>query len=791
MSLSNPTIVKAANKLQLKISDSISIYSEKAYRRDGGSYFEAVGNVVISSGKDTLYGEKASFNTSSGLLEIEGSVRYIGQEITIYGSKITYNLISGVLQMVNARMITPEFSMVTSYLERNKDTKYYATDAEFTTCKDCVESWQISGKKIEVEMGQYVKIKHALVKVKGVDVFYLPYIALPIKNKRESGVLFPNIYSNSDGIIYEQPFYWAINNSKDMTITPTFLSSRGYGVELQYRQSFGNKRWFEINHKSVMDSLYYPNSPQEDLNDDAYFRHFYEIENHQQWSNSTTQHLRMLGTKDLDFQRNFSYYTEELSTGTDLGVEFFIDHRFNKFNIGLETEFKRNLLVSDTTEFDTDYVQTFPSVNFAMLPIMLWQWKGDYFFKLAMGVDGNITTFRQDKVNESGKIRNVHRLDGSPYLDLNLLNLGPISLKTKYQIDYQEYRFFTEDQKMFSKHASLVSTELRFMFNRIFGLAYREEYDSTEISDKDFSKITDKVNLKKTNVLGGHIIGKLGKVEDSIIQEKIIVSKNSYRHSQEYKFILHQLVHTNESGNESFENQIAEEDGWFDYRDSIVKDLLTVNSTETRQALPLKNTLEFQWNNVLVRKTIKQSNYLIDNKYLKDNYSYSKIGYLNISQGLLLDNERMTFEEKLTRLHLETSYSATTWNISLSDYYIHQSKDHILTISGQKRLQRLSLLSQYNLNSFTSLKTLKTGFQFRPIDILGFSSLREYDLDADENISSIYQVDFMPNNNCWIININYTDSFIEHRYAINFEFNFGSDEFKNYRNNFFNYSRIQ
>jgi LPS-assembly protein len=793
VSLLTVTKVKASNKLQLRLNDSVSIYSEKAYRRDGGTYFEAIGNVVVSSGKDTLYGEKATFNTKTGKVEIEGSVRYIGQNITIYGAKILYNMVSQSLEMFSARMITPEFSIVASKLVKKSDKLYFADEAEFTTCRDCTESWQVFGKKVSIEIDQYVQIHHALVKVKGVDVLYLPYIALPIKNTRESGLLFPLISTqNKEGFIYEQPIYWAINNQKDMTFTPTFLSERGYGLDLEYREVFGENKWLEFTNKTVVDKIYQPEKLNTSTSGSSYFRHFFELENHMQWSNSFSHHLRVVGTKDLDFVRDFSFYTQDFDQSNDLGLNFSMDKRFNSFSIGLESDYKKNLLESDPEVFDSSYVQVLPSVNFAVMPHLLWQFESDFFYKLSTGISGNITSFKQNRVEELGLKRNVHRMDVTPFLDLNIMNLGPVVLKSKYQVDYQEYKFVDKDDSRFYKQSGLVSTELSFTVDRIFGLAYEEEFDSSEISEKDLIKISNQKVQKSSSVLGKGIIGKLPRIESSITKERITVKKSSYRHSQEFKFIHHQLVHSGESGNEYFYKQIASEDGWFDYRDSITENLLELESNEARTNIPLNNTLELQWNNVLVRKTTKNFHYLEDRKFLKDNFNYSKFGYFNVSQGLLLKNAGSDFEDRLTRLFVNTGYSASRWSLSFKDYYLHKGGDHILSFSGQKRFDRLSLLAQYNYNSFpdSSLKTVKGGFQFRPIDVFGFSILKEHDLDASENINSIYQVDFMPNNNCWIVNLNYTENFTEQRFWIGYKVNFGSDEFKNYRTNFFNYSRL-
>ena len=77
------------------------------------------------------------------------------------------------------------------------------------------------------------------------------------------------------------------------------------------------------------------------------------------------------------------------------------------------------------------------------------------------------------------------------------------------------------------------------------------------------------------------------------------------------------------------------------------------------------------------------------------------------------------------------------------------------------------------------------------MDTLGFSALRETDLDASENIRTIYQADIMPNNNCWIFNVNYRKSVVDERYSVNFVFNLGNKEFETFRSNFFSFDRLQ
>lgn len=778
--------------MQLKLGETVSVFSEKAYRREGGSLFEAIGNVVVSSGKDTLYGEKASFNMESGDVLLEGSVRFIGEGITVYASKIEYNMQTSKLEMSNARMITTEFSIVSSKMIRQSESLYYAKDAEFTTCRDCTESWLISGKEVFIEINQYVEINHALLKVKGVDVLYLPYIALPIKNQRESGLLFPRVSSrNIDGFHYEQPIFWDINDSLDFTFTPIFLSQRGYGMNLQYRQMLSQESWIEFNNKMVTDQIYFPEARNTSPSGKNYFRHFFELENHQQWTMDFSHHLKIMGSKDNDFYRDFNYYTEEYLFRNDVGAEFTSDLRYEAFTLSLDSDYKRNILDVDPLGFDAEYVQILPKISLYTKPFIMYEVDSSYFYKMTTGISGDYTIFKQNRLQEENYLRNAARLDVSPYVEVNMFNFGPLTIKSKYQMDFQEYAFLNEDEKRFQKVAGLVSTEMAFAIDKVYGLAYEEEYNSTELKEEDLIKLSQQEKNRKETSLSEEVIGKLPRLKDTLTQEKISIRRNSYRHSQEFKLIHHQLVNSSENGNDRFLDQIQAEEGWFDYRDAIVEDIFTLGSNETRTIIPPNNTVEFQWNNVLIRKSPRKFNFLSDERYLKDNFSYRKLGDFKISQGYILDPNQ-DVSNRLTRLLVDSSYRADTWSINFRDYYFHSGGNNILTLSGQKRFERLSLLSQYNSNSFpnSNLETLRLGVQVRPTDTFGFSYLNERDLDADENISSIYQADFMPHNNCWIFNLKYVESFIEQRYIINFEFNFGSEEFANFKRDFFSFARL-
>src|SRR5690606_29938180 len=161
---------------------------------------------------------------------------------------------TGVAVVQNARILTTEYNLVASKLIRINEEEYVAEEAEFSTCKDCLESWSVYGKVINLKTNSFVKIKHGLAKIKGVNVLYFPYIVLPIATKRKTGLLFPKISSRiGEGLAFEQPIFVAVDESKDMTISPTFWAQRGYGGDYEYRQRWNELSWIQFNGRALND----------------------------------------------------------------------------------------------------------------------------------------------------------------------------------------------------------------------------------------------------------------------------------------------------------------------------------------------------------------------------------------------------------------------------------------------------------------------------------------------------------------------------------------------------------
>lgn len=797
--LVSSSLFSAPNKPQLSLGDKLNVFSDKAYRKNQGQYFEAVGNVVIISGSDTIYGELASLNQETMLVKVEGNVRVITKDMTLYGSHIEYNIATGAASIKNARILAMDFNLVANELIRLNEDEYLAHEAEFTTCRDCAESWSVYGKKIKVDVGKTVTIRNGLAKIKGVNVLYIPYMILPIANKRKTGLLFAKIANRkNEGFSLEQPVFIAIDESKDATLSPTFWAKRGYGGDVQYRQRFNELSWFEGNSRLLSDTIYEPGKTSLDLSGQQYFRHFTELETHQQFNSNFTSHFRYTGSRDLDVIRDFPLFTDEKIISSDIGLTGFLDWRQNYFNIGLDGQYLRNQLFAEPTEFDRAYVQVLPRITLSSVPYTALQSDIPMLQHIAFGFESSVTRFRQVKENEDlalnpdARIRNADRFSMQPYVMWHLLTKGPLSLRTRYLLDQQVYNFENNEEPAFGKNAGIARTELSFTMDKIYGLAYEQNIPIKYIPPKDLKALRENkeqgLSPIKTTKKENRLVGKLDTFETEFTRETITQIRNSYRHSQEFKLLHHFITSENQYGNKRFADQIGDSNGWFDYEDAKRSEEYLFGANTTRTIVPPENTLEFQWNNTLVRKQPKIFSYLVDDKYLRDNFSYNRIGWFNVSQGYLFnESEAEDSRQRLSRLMVSTGYQTDRWMLTLQEFYFHDERENIFSTNFNRRFEYLNILGGYNYNSFgkANLNTLSIGGQIRPTDTLGFAMMKDLNLEEDKNMRTIYSLDIMPHNNCWILNLNYTESLVNTQFSMNVLFNFGTETFSQYRNNYF------
>lgn len=805
IALGIPLLAYAQNSFVFNIGDFIRVISDKGYwKRD--DIMEAVGNVVMTHKSAAIYGEKATLDKRASTAEFFGNVRYVAPDMTLYGSELFFNYKTSYLNVKNSRMVTPNYVLWGDELERISPFEYRAKNAEYSTCKDCPESWSVYGRKIRIIPGQYIFITHGLIKIRGVVAFYFPYMVFPIKKNRETGLLFPSFgYKVDEGVRFQQPWFWAISQHNDATITPSIWGKRAYGGEFEFRQAIGERKWFEISSLSAFDKIYAPDKDSLDETGHTAYRHFSDYEHHFDFGNWLNHHFYYSLASDLDTIVDYDRFTNLRTPTTSYGGGGYVDMKTSLFNMGFEGERRRNLIIDSSEASDRAYVQVMPRIFFDVTPLTLLKTDLPGLRGLFLGLGADYTVFRQRDKKEASYIRNANRFNSTPYLIWDLGNFGPIEVKEEVSFDYQNYYFpYEKEERHFYKTGAVLETEMTLKIDKVFGLAY---IDNVPVDRIDLEKWEEekerKEEQKELDKINAGLVGKIPQYENAYSND-VQVLRNSFRHDQQFRLKHYYMIDQRLRGNETFRRQIdpndvitinkQDDEGNLVYKTSNgVKTPETLNVNNFNQGLfdifdaprskadvssyyndsvdtlPLNNTLELGWENYIIKKS-PQGNVdpFADHRFLRQNFSYSEVASFRVSQGydfqyLPTKDEKeqglkKNFLNSLTRLAILSHFSVKNTSISSENYYLWRNKKRKFSLGvtqGIPSFGSVGLGLTYSKFKLDEEKNVSLNATLTAIPTITLSSTLGYDIVIDKMSYNTYQLDYAPRNDCWKIGLSF------------------------------------
>lgn len=128
-------------------------------------------------------------------------------------------------------------------LVRTNGNDFRAKHSLWTPCKcerDESPAWGIRASSTFAQMGGYATFYDAMLEVKGVPVLYLPWLMVPIKDQRQSGLLMPSFTDDAaSGSGYSQPLFIDLGKNKDVTLRGDVFERRGLraGGEVRWKKS--------------------------------------------------------------------------------------------------------------------------------------------------------------------------------------------------------------------------------------------------------------------------------------------------------------------------------------------------------------------------------------------------------------------------------------------------------------------------------------------------------------------------------------------------------------------------
>lgn len=225
-------------------SGSLVIHADHIDYASETELLRARGSVKMVQGTTTLIADEATVRLLTGDVVAVGRVHLMQEKTDVWADRldVNFNTEAGLITSGQIYDRDTNALITADKLRRYSESHYRAENGSFTNC-DAMEgqtpAWRFRFEEVDVTFGDSLELRNAWFCVNDVPLIPVPYFKYPVGVSRKTGFLFPSPgYNSKFGFSYRQSFFWAINPSHDLTVTPNILTDRGYGGDLEYRYIF-------------------------------------------------------------------------------------------------------------------------------------------------------------------------------------------------------------------------------------------------------------------------------------------------------------------------------------------------------------------------------------------------------------------------------------------------------------------------------------------------------------------------------------------------------------------------
>ncbi len=226
------------------------------YDRDN-ALVTATGQVEAWQNDHVLRADKITFDRNTNVAAASGHVVIVepdGQVLFADYAELTEGMREGVLRGMRA-ILAENGKLVANGARRVEGKVNELSRAVYTTCNLCAADptkpplWQLRARTaVQDTENKRIEYRDAVVDFLGVPIAAFPYFWHTDPSvKRASGFLIPSFgQSKHLGAFLTTPYFWAIDDISDATLSPTFNTQNYFNLNTEYRRRF-NDGTLEVN----------------------------------------------------------------------------------------------------------------------------------------------------------------------------------------------------------------------------------------------------------------------------------------------------------------------------------------------------------------------------------------------------------------------------------------------------------------------------------------------------------------------------------------------------------------
>jgi LPS-assembly protein len=228
-------------------ADDLNLEKEKV------TVFE--GNVVLQRSDQWMNTDKLTYTHENEQFVTEGPVRYQDRSVRLTAKQASGDQKKDIMSLQGVQyQFSNNLGNGTAQEATMKAETGELDVATYSTCPPGQRQWEFSANHITVDQkAARGSATNATLRLGGVPVLWLPYISFPTDDRRRSGILSPTIGNDQrNGTDISVPVYWNIAPNYDATITPRWLSKRGFMLGTEFR-------YLGVRSQGTLQSTWLPN----------------------------------------------------------------------------------------------------------------------------------------------------------------------------------------------------------------------------------------------------------------------------------------------------------------------------------------------------------------------------------------------------------------------------------------------------------------------------------------------------------------------------------------------------
>ena len=229
-------------------NDAFYLTAESISNDRKKNIFTASGKVNIKFGKTKLKADKVIYDRVNSDVLAQGNVIIFyenGDVLYADKAKLNENLRSGFIKNIGVLLSNDARLAASSAISQDDKNQTVYKNVLFTNCRTCEKNnkkeilWRLKAKKAKhLKRSKIILYESVYLEFYKIPVLYVPIFYHPDPSvKSKTGLLTPKVSNSSVfGTVYNQPIFFNISNTANLTVNTKFSSKEGFLIGNDYNK---------------------------------------------------------------------------------------------------------------------------------------------------------------------------------------------------------------------------------------------------------------------------------------------------------------------------------------------------------------------------------------------------------------------------------------------------------------------------------------------------------------------------------------------------------------------------